>query len=308
MKPTYKYLFGPVPSRRLGRSLGIDVTPFKTCSFDCLFCQCGGTTQHVSKRAEFVPFEEVCEELERWLSDDGAADVITFAGSGEPTLYSRLGDLIDFIQARTQIPVIVLTNGTLLNQPDVRIETAEADIVKVSLSAWDEPSYQRVNRPAPELTFASLLEGEHAFRSMFHGQLWLEVFLMAGINDAPDQVQQIAALVTKIAPDTIHLNTAVRPPAEKEVQPVSKKVLEQYRTLFSPSAEVIASFEASSSDVAQKVDPEELLDLIRRHPATAKQLAALANTTPESIQQALAPLLETKMLQTEMRDEELYYR
>ena len=308
MKSTYKYLFGPVPSRRLGRSLGIDVTPLKTCSFDCLFCQCGQTTDLVTQRGEFVPFDDVCAELDRWIDEDGAADVITFAGSGEPTLYSRLGELIDFIKARTDIPVIVLTNGTLLHQPDVREETAKADIVKVSLSAWDDISYERVNRPAPTLTFASLLEGEQAFRSMFPGQLWLEVFLMAGINDAPEQVQQIAALVTKIAPDKIHLNTAVRPPAEAEVQPVSKETLEAYRPYFTPPAEIIASFEAPLAISSEEMSVDALAELIRRHPATATQLAGLAGTTPKAIEKNLAPLLKKGILHTEKRGKDVYYK
>ena len=187
MSAKYKYLFGPVPSRRLGRSLGIDVTPFKTCSFDCIFCQCGCTTTHAAERGEFVPFDEVCAELEKWLAEDGAADYITFAGSGEPTLYSRLGELIDFIKARTDIPLIVLSNGTLLHQPEVREETAKADIVKVSLSAWDDESFQTINRPAPGLLFETMKTGEQNFRNQFAGELWLEVFLMQGVNAEPEQ-------------------------------------------------------------------------------------------------------------------------
>jgi wyosine [tRNA(Phe)-imidazoG37] synthetase (radical SAM superfamily) len=160
MALSYQYLFGPVPSRRLGRSLGIDVTPFKTCSFDCVFCQCGCTTRLITERGEFVPLEAVCAEIELWLKEDGAADCITFAGSGEPTLYSRLGELIAFIKSLTTIPVIILSNGTLLCRPDVRNELLQADIVKVSLSAWDEASFQKINRPAPGISFEQVLTGE----------------------------------------------------------------------------------------------------------------------------------------------------
>lgn len=308
MKPKNKYLFGPVPSRRLGRSLGIDVTPLKTCSFDCIFCQCGCTTRHVTERAEFVPFTDVCAELEQWLAEDGQADVITFAGSGEPTLYSRLGELIDFIKARTEIPVIVLSNGTLFQRLDVCDEAAKADIVKTSLSAWDEESFQTINRPALGLSFKTVVAGEHNFRKRFGGELWLEVFLMEGINAAPDQVEQIAAIANGIHPDKIHLNTAVRPPAEADVRPVAKETLESFRDLFEPRADVIASFEAAPPAGGVELNAESLVDLIHRHPATAEQLAAVSGADALAIEEALAPLIESSRLQIEERDGERWYK
>ena len=308
MSEKYKYLFGPVPSRRLGRSLGIDVTPQKSCSFDCVFCQCGETEQCTSERDEYVPFEAVCAELDRWLTEDGAADVITFAGSGEPTLYSQLGELIDFIKARTEIPVILLSNGTLLHRPDVCEEAAKADIVKISLSAWDNESFARVNRPAPGLSFETVVTGERSFRKHFSGQLWLEVFLMEGINADRSQVKQIAAIAKQIEPDRIHLNTAVRPPAESEVHPVSKETLESFCELFSPAAEVIASFAPAPASAGGALNSTELVDLIRRHPATAAQLAAISGSNEATIERALAPLLSAGELQTEERGGDVYYK
>jgi wyosine [tRNA(Phe)-imidazoG37] synthetase (radical SAM superfamily) len=302
MSGAYKYLFGPVPSRRLGRSLGIDVTPFKTCSFDCVFCQCGSTTQLVTERGEFVPLQEVCAEIEQWLEEDGAADCITFAGSGEPTLYSRLGELIDFIKERTSIPVIVLSNGTLLHRITVRDELLKADIVKVSLSAWDDASFQKINRPAPGLSFEQVLAGERDFREAFFGELWMEVFLMEGINAEAEQVRKIAEAVAGIRPDRIHLNTAVRPPAEAAVHPVTKEKLESLCELFTPHAEVIASFSADAG-FAGALDVEKLVGLLRRHPATAAQLAQSFGVEPA----AVLPLLSDPRLQTEVRGGETYY-
>lgn len=307
MAQQYNYLFGPVPSRRLGRSLGIDITPAKTCSFDCLFCQCGTTQELASERREVVPFDDVCAEMERWLIEDGQADCITFAGSGEPTLYSRLGELIQFIKSKTDIPVILLSNGTLMHRADVRQEAALADTVKLSLSAWDEASFTRANRPAPGITLEQTLEGECAFRKEFTGALWLEVFLMQNINAKMEQVQQIANIVKRIAPDKIHLNTAVRPPADSDAIPVPKEMLETFRTLFTPTADVIASFASAPSSTAKKLSPTQLLDLIRRHPATATQLAAMANTNAKSIRETLAPLVALKQLNIEQRDGEEYY-
>ncbi|HKL20628.1 MAG TPA: radical SAM protein [Tichowtungia sp.] len=308
MKAKYKTLFGPVPSRRLGRSLGIDVTPEKTCSFDCLFCQCGKTLHRATDRSELVPFDAVCAEMEQWLAEDGQADVITFAGSGEPTLYSRLGELIAFIKQKTDVPVILLTNGTLLHRPDVRDEAAKADIVKISLSAWDDASFQAVNRPAPGISFEQTVQGEQAFRKQFSGGLWLEVFLMAGINDTPEQVKKIAAIAETIRPDKIHLNTAVRPPAETSVRPVAEKTIRSFCDLFTPRAEVIASFRSAPAAGSAAVSGDTLADLIHRHPATAEQLAAICGADAGAVRTALGPLVAAGRLQMEMRDGDRYYK
>lgn len=308
MSGKYKYLFGPVPSRRLGRSLGIDVVPFKTCSFDCVFCQCGCTTELSAERGEFVSFDEVCAELNRWLAGDGAADVITFAGSGEPTLYSRLGELIATIKERTDLPVVLLSNGTLFGRPDVCKEAARADIVKISLGAWDEASFKMINRPAPGLSFEQTVQGQQHFRTGFTGRLWLEVFLMEGVNAAPEQVEQIAAIAKQIAPDMVHLNTAVRPPAEDDVRPVAKEKLRVLCGLFTPPAEVIASFEAPAAAAEKDASPEELAALIHRHPATAEQLAAICGAGTEAVQAALEPLVAAGRLQTEGRGGEIWYK
>ena len=302
MAASYQYLFGPVPSRRLGRSLGIDVTPFKTCSFNCVFCQCGCTTRLITERAEFVPFTSVCAEIERWLKDDGAADCITFAGSGEPTLYSRLGELIDFIKAHTTIPVIVLSNGTLLHRIAVRDELLHANVVKVSLSAWDDVSFKTINRPAPGLTFEQLLAGQREFRNVFSGALWLEVFLIEGMNAGQEQVQKIATAAAGVRPDKIHLNTAVRPSAEATARPVTKERLESLCDLFTPRAEMIASF--SANHAGGKADAEKLIELIRRHPATEAQLAQSFGVSPAAIR----PLLDDPRLQKEVRGKETYYK
>jgi len=308
MSSKYKYLFGPVPSRRLGRSLGIDVTPFKTCSFDCVFCQCGGTTVHTAERAEFVPFDEVCAELKQWLTENGNADVITFAGSGEPTLYSRLGDLITFIKQRSDIPVMLLTNSTMLNNPQVRAEAALADRVKISLSAWDDKSFEQVNRPAPNIKFKDVLSGMCEFRAEFKKELWLEVFLIHGVNDTPEQVQRISELAKTIRPDKIHLNTAVRPPAEADVQPVSQETLRLFCELFVPKAETIASFKPAAEPSKATLNEQELVDLIHRHPATAEQLAATIGVDPKEISITLDPLVKSGQLKTEHRDDTIYYR
>lgn len=308
MSETYTHLFGPVPSRRLGRSLGIDVTPHKTCSFDCVFCQCGCTERLVNDREELVPFEDVCRELEDWLKTDGQADVITFAGSGEPTLYSRLGELIAFIKEKTDIPVIVLSNGSQLYRITVRDALRQADVVKVTLSAWDDESFRKIHRPAAGLTFEQLLAGQRELRKEFPGELWIEVFLMEGLNADPEQVKNIAAAAAEVRPDKIHLNTAVRPPAEKFVHPVAEEKLRSLCGLFTPKAEMVASFKSKTKAAEPLPETEKLLALIRRHPATAQQLAETFGADPKQVETALSPLLAAGELQTEARDGEIYYK
>ena len=212
MEKKYNYLFGPVPSRRFGRSLGVDLTPYKTCSLDCIFCQLGRTTEKTVERKEYVPTDIVLSELKDWLNKDGEADYITLSGSGEPTLHSRFGEVLEFIRSNSKIPAVLLSNGTMLNLPEVRDAAACANVVKCSLSAWNQVSCEWVNRPHPQLRFDHLIKGQKDFRAQFKGQLWIEVFLIAGTNSTPTNVRKIADLAKGIGPDRIHLNTAVRPP------------------------------------------------------------------------------------------------
>jgi len=239
MPPPFTYLFGPVPSRRLGRSLGVDLTPRKTCTFDCVFCQLGPTTHKTVQRQAYVPTAAVIAELTQWLHAGGTADYITLAGSGEPTLHADFGAIIQFLRAATTIPVALLTNGSLLGDPAVRAAAAQANVVKASLSAWDQPSFASINRPHAALTCAAVVEGLRQFRTAFSGTLWLEVFIVWGMNSIPMDVQAIARLAQTVHPDLVQLNTAVRPPAEEFVQALPRARLEELAALFDPPAEVI---------------------------------------------------------------------
>lgn len=242
----YRYLFGPVHSRRLGRSLGIDLLDGRRCSFDCVFCEVGATELLTLARREYVPTAAVIAECQDWLASGGTADVVTLAGSGEPTLHSGFGDVIDAVHDACSLPVVLLTNSTLLWEPEVREAAARADIVKVSLSAWDDPSLAALNRPATGLTFARLLEGLHAFRGMYTGSLWVETLLVRGVNDQPGQVSRIAALVAGLHPDKVQLNTVVRPPAVENAAAVASSELQRLAGFFTPAAEVIAPHSADA--------------------------------------------------------------
>ncbi len=289
----FRYIFGPVPSRRLGRSLGVDLTPHKTCSFDCVFCQLGAGFDTTVARGECVSLRDVQEELTRWLREDGEADWITLSGSGEPTLHAGFGDLIEFAREQSALPVALLSNGSLFSEPAVRASAAKANLVKVSLSAWDAASFARVNRPHSSLDFDAIVQGYREFRSGFSGTLWVEVFLVPGLNTRPQDVQRIAALVRSLHPDSVQLNTAVRPPAETFVQPAGPDELRNLAALFDPPAEIIARFQSGPAPASRhELAGETVLALLRRHPDTAENIAAMAGRPLPDVLPVLQSLLD----------------
>ncbi len=302
-----KYIFGPVPSRRLGRSLGVDLVPYKTCSFDCIFCQLGRTTNKTLSRKEYITIEEVIEELDRWLKKEEKVDFITLSGSGEPTLNSKFAKVLEFIKNSTSIPSTVLTNGSTLIFPDVREGLSLADVVKVSLSCFDQNSFVKINRPYKDLKFEDLVESCIKFRNIFKGQLWIEVFLIEGINDREEDVRKIAEFVEKIKPDKIHLNTAVRPTAEPDVKKVSKDKLNKLSYLFSPKAEVIAEFSSKNrSDFF--VDEKRILDMLKRRPCTLEQIIEALGIKKHESLKYLEMLIMDQKVEAIKKDNDIYYR
>lgn len=306
MDKRYRYLFGPVPSRRFGRSLGVDLSRPKTCSLDCIFCQLGRSSMKSVDRKEYVPTEMVLAELKDWISTDGRADYITLSGSGEPTLHSRFGDVLKFIREHTAVPALLLTNGTMLHHPEVRTAACQADTVKASLSAWDDLSYRRINRPHPALRFDTLVEGEKAFRKEYTGTFFLEVFLVRGINTAPDDIKRIAALTREIAPDRVQLNTAVRPPAEEVVAALNREELKQISTFFDPEAEIIAASELTDGDPLSR-NQDAILAMLRRRPCTADDIAGAFTMHMNEVSKYLGILIRNKRIVTEHRNGLVYY-
>jgi len=302
----YKHLFGPVPSRRFGRSLGVDLTPFKACTLDCVFCQLGRTSRQTTQRREYVPTRDVLAELEDWLARHGDADYVTLSGSGEPTLHSRFGDVVSFVRERSDIPVLILTNGTTLHLPEVRAAARQANVVKVSLSAWDEDSFRRINRPAPGVRFADLVEGEKAFRAELAGQLWMEVFVLWGINSIPADVRRIAAIASTIRPDRIQLNTAVRPPAEEFAVPLASDRLEPLAKLFTPRAEVIAEFSADHSPQVE-ANEKTILAMLMRRPCTAIQIADVFGMHVNEVSKIVGKLTRQGTIGIEKRKGAAYF-
>lgn len=308
MQAGYQTLFGPVPSRRFGRSLGVDLTPYKTCCQDCVFCQLGRTINKTVERREYVETETVLAELKHWHQAGGRADVVTLSGSGEPTLHRRFGEVLAFIRSEIGIPAVLLTNGALLFLPQVRDAAARADIVKVSLSAWHQPSFEWVNRPHRSLRFDRLIEGQKTFRAHFNGQLWMEVFLVNKMNSFPTVVLEIAALARAIAPDRIQLNTAVRPPAEDFAAPVSREQMSALTQLFEPAAEVIAEFRTADAGREQlQVNREQIFAMLQRRPCTAQQIAEGFGLHLNEVLKILAELIRDGRIRTKLIYNAVYY-
>jgi len=264
------HLFGPVPSRRLGRSLGIDLVPFKTCSYDCLYCQLGLTTHKTTERREWVPLDDVLAELHEKIPAN--PDWITLSGSGEPTLYSRLDELIDEIHAISDIPVAVLTNGSLLSQREVRRQLANADMVIPSLDGGSQPIFEAINRPAPEIDFETMLNGLIHFRKEFSNPIWLEILLLEGINTTDEAVRDLVDCTRQIGPNRIQLNTATRPPADNRALAVSKERLEQIADQFSPAAEIIADYRDVHAQTDFKNRKDTVQELLSRRPCTLNDI------------------------------------
>ena len=301
------HLFGPVPSRRFGRSLGIDLTPYKTCSFDCIFCQLGRTTNNTLERREYISTSEVIEELRDWIENDGHADYITLAGSGEPTLHSRFGEVIDYVKSSTAIPVALLTNGSLLGDESVRHAASGAHVIKASLSAWDQHSFENINRPHPMLTLESVVEGILKLREQCSGELWIEVFVVPDLNTAQDDIGKISEIIGKIRPDRVQLNTAVRPPAEASVQTAPQEQLTKLAKWLGPSVELIADY---SSDHSQNVRANEqtILAMLDRRPCTAEEIAKVFSMHRNEVSKYIGKLLGTGQIHARRKAGDVYYQ
>lgn len=275
-----KRIFGPVPSRRLGFSLGVDLVPFKTCTLDCVYCQLGSTGKTTLRRGEYAPLDEVLAELAEKLGEGGRIDWITLSGSGEPTLHSGIGRLIPEIRKLSPIPVAVLTNGTLLGLAEVREALAAADLVVPSLDAGTEEVFRKINRPHRELVLDGLTEGLAAFTAGFPGRVWLEVMLLPGVNDSDSELEAIAGRIRLIRSEKVQLNTAVRPGAEAGVEALSPEGLERVRdfltSLVSPiPVEVVAGFSGHRAAAADRDLLTAIHDYLQRRPATVEDLAAV---------------------------------
>ncbi|MBN2179354.1 MAG: radical SAM protein [Deltaproteobacteria bacterium] len=301
------YTFGPVPSRRLGRSLGIDFVPFKTCSYDCIYCQLGRTTAKTMKRKEYCPVDAVVNEVKEKLKKVSPPDYITLSGSGEPTLHSRIGDIISGIKEISDVPVAVLTNGSLFWIEEVRDAVSGADLIIPSLDAGSEETFLRVNRPESGILFKEMVEGLRVLRENFMGPLWLEVFITGGITDYDEEIAKIKGLTDYIAPDRIQLNTAVRIPAEEYAGLVDIQRMEEISTFFGPSCEVIADYARVHSLGEFSSTGDDVLELLRLRPCSVDDISAGLSLHRNEVVKYVQELLDKKLIRMEKRRGEKLY-
>lgn len=261
-------VFGPVPSRRLGQSLGIDPVPFKTCNWNCVYCQLGRTAPFSLERHEYVPKTEILAQVQEVLAERPRSDVdwVTFVGSGETCLHSELGWLINAVKQETELPVAVITNGSLLHLPEVRRDLLAANAVLPSLDAASERLYRKINRPHRSLTLDMLIGGLKAFRAEYGGQLWVEVMLINGLNDGERNLQALAAAVEDIGADEIHLLQPTRPPAEAWVEPPDDITLQRAQFILRKRARIIAETGGTFDLSTEGNVSEALLSILTRHP------------------------------------------
>ncbi|MFW5891666.1 MAG: radical SAM protein [bacterium] len=275
----YKYIFGPVPSRRLGVSLGIDVIPHKTCNLDCVYCECGATTNCTVERKSYINFEELINEIGDYFSKDESKklDYVTFAGSGEPTLNKDIGKIVGEIKKRTMTPLALLTNGTLFFEKKVREDVMEFDLIMPSLDAPDTETFEKINRPNAAINFDEMIHGLVELRKEFSGIIALEVFIIAGLNDSSEQLDKFKKIIQKISPDKIMLNSLDRPPVESWVKPLSASQLEKIRDYFNlGNVEIIKKYKRKElKDDNQASTEHQIINLIKVRPCTIRDISTI---------------------------------
>ena len=306
----YRYLFGPVPSRRLGISLGIDLVPHKTCLFNCVYCECGRTTNLTCERREYVPTNEVIAELDEFLATAPDLDYVTFAGSGEPTLHSGIGEIISFIKDRYPCyRVAVLTNSALFTDPGVRAALMRADLVVPSLDAVSEEVFVKINRPSPGITAGQVLEGLLDFAREYTGEVWLEIFIVPGVNDTDKELQLLKDAVTAIEPDRVQLNTLDRPGAEDWVRPASPEAIERIAAMLGGNAGAIGvAYAGRTLPPVTREIRETILATIRRRPCTPRDLATLLGIRPTEVAKHLRVLEAEGLIEDVEEKRGVFYR
>ncbi|PIX22504.1 MAG: radical SAM protein [Deltaproteobacteria bacterium CG_4_8_14_3_um_filter_45_9] len=304
----FRHLYGPVPSRRLGRSLGIDLVLHKICTYDCIYCQIGKTTDKTLVRKEYVPVKEILKEVRRFLKEETSSiDHLSLSGSGEPTLHSQIRSVIEGIKTITSIPVAVITNGSLLYEEKVRQDLLHADIVLPSLDAISSEVFMRINRPRPGFSVEKVIEGVVEFRKVYKGQIWLEILFCKGVNDSQEELMRMKKAVDRIQPDRIHLNTIVRPPSEKWAAPLNRKEIEKIRDFFGEKAEIISEFDRHPPSMLERDIKEEIFKILRRRPLSLSDLSKGMGISQNELDQYIKPLAQEGKIQTRIYGGSIYY-
>jgi wyosine [tRNA(Phe)-imidazoG37] synthetase (radical SAM superfamily) len=308
MSTQRKYTFGPVPSRRLGLSLGVDVIPKKLCTLDCVYCEVGVTDKRGLARKEYFLAKEILAEVKEVIAEYPNLDHITISGSGEPTLNSKIGDIIRGIKQMTNVPVAVLTNGTLLDDPAVRRDLMDADIVSPSLDAVTPEVFEKVDRPNPKLRIDNIIEGIRKFRQEYCGRMWMEILFVGGINDQDDEVYKMKQVIDEIQPEKVHLNTVIRPPAYSFAKPTSQERLREIQKILGERSEIVGIFNETHKTQAHNTDGQTILALLKRRAMTVDQMTVSLEMKKEEIVGSLDQLLQGKFIKTYTFNGEEYFQ
>ncbi|TKJ23190.1 MAG: radical SAM protein [Promethearchaeota archaeon Loki_b32] len=299
-----KYVYGPVPSRRLGNSLGIDPLPSKTCNYQCIYCQLGKTNNFTNIRKNYFPKKDTLTEIEKAIKlNENKFDYITFVGSGEPTLYKDLKDLIIKAKELSEKPVCVITNGSLLYEKEVQNALISSDVVLPSLDAGDETSFIKINRPHPSISFDNLIKGFIDFRKIFKGKFWIEVMLMKGINDTKEELLKIKEKLDLIKPDRIDINVPIRPPVEKWVKIPDKNIISLLNAIFGDYTNIFFPEEGTFKIYSSNFE-NEILSILKRHPMRQKQIIETFSSSGFSKNVVISNL---KKLKSENKIKEISY-
>jgi wyosine [tRNA(Phe)-imidazoG37] synthetase (radical SAM superfamily) len=304
----FRHVYGPVASRRLGLSLGIDLLPGKLCSYDCPYCQVGPTRELTLERREFFPPEQVLREVEAALARGPAPDLLTVAGSGEPTLYASLGELLLGLHRLSDLPVALITNGSLLYDEQVLEQVLGADLLVPSLDAGDPEVFQLINGPHPALSFDRMVDGLVRAAELHPGTVRMEVMLCAGLNDSDESLRKLARLLAGMKLDMVEINSPVRPVAARQVTPCSQERLERACRLFGERARIIGGYGgAPAVRRMRELPPQVLLGLLARRPCTAEELSSALGLPEETITAALAAAVARGEIREERRGGLVYY-
>ncbi|MBN1431447.1 MAG: radical SAM protein [Methanomicrobiaceae archaeon] len=294
-KRIYRHLFGPVPSRRLGISLGIDLVPHKTCSYNCIYCECGRTTDLTAERREYVPTAEIIEELDDYLSESPKLDFITFSGSGEPTLHSGIGEITRFIKGNyPAYRVALLTNGSLFFDKSVRDEVMDLDVIIPSLDSATEKGFMKIDRPCSSLKVEDIISGLVELRKEFKGEFWLEIFVVPGLNDTKEELSALSESVHRIVPERVQLNTLDRPGVVDWIRAATHEEMEAFAAGLEYEGVEITGRPSSRSGVESfSGDAVEcIMQTISRRPGTVEDLSSVLGMHPNEVNKYIQLLME----------------
>jgi wyosine [tRNA(Phe)-imidazoG37] synthetase (radical SAM superfamily) len=303
-----KYTFGPVPSRRLGLSLGVDVIPNKLCTLDCIYCEVGVTDKRGLARKEYFLANDILSEVKDVLVEYPRLDHITISGSGEPTLNSKIGEIIRGIKAMTSIPVAVLTNGTLLDDPEVRLDLMDADIVSPSLDAVSPEVFEKVDRPNPKLRIDRIIDGIKTFRREYKGTMWIEILFVEGMNDHDEEIFKMKQVIDEIQPERVHLSTVVRPPAYSIAKPTSIERLKEIQKIIGARSEIVGLFKEQHKIEGHSVNGQAILALLKRRSMTVDQMTVSLAMKSEEIIAALRNLNQEGFVKSYLFNGEEFYQ